>query len=69
LNWWSSRIRNFDWDDDRQQSGQYIFRPITGQFTPNIYSQFSHGKKSHGQNDAKMDFYFEKENTVTKEIE
>jgi hypothetical protein len=45
LNWWASKINYFSWDNG-QNSGDYIFRPMTGQYTPNVYSAYAKGQKS-----------------------
>ena len=52
--------------DEGQNSGDYIFRPVTGQYTPNVYSKFNYGKKN---GNLEMTFYFEKQNNFTFEIE
>lgn len=44
LNWWASKINYYDWDNG-QNSGDYIFRPVTGQYTPNVYSKYANGQK------------------------
>ena len=36
--WWDSWINDNSWANDTQNSGDYIFRPRTGQFVPNKYS-------------------------------
>tara|TARA_B110000285_G_C15050116_1_gene576491 strand:- start:1115 stop:1273 length:159 start_codon:yes stop_codon:yes gene_type:complete len=51
----------YDWDEGNQ-SGDYIFRPITGQYTPNVYSKYDHGKKT---GNMAMTLYFEKLNKYT----
>ena len=36
--WWDSWINDNAWAKDTQNSGDYIFRPRTGQYVPNSYS-------------------------------
>lgn len=53
LKWWASYIDYYGWDGE-QNSGDYIFRPETGEFTSKVYSEFDHATISGNQ----MDFYF-----------
>jgi hypothetical protein len=53
LKWWASYIDYYGWDG-QQNSGDYIFRPETGEFTSKVYSEFDHATISGNQ----MDFYF-----------
>lgn len=61
LNWWPSSIGYYDWSNG-QNSGDYIFRPVADQYTPNVYSEYKNGKKN---GDLSMTFYFEKLNNFT----
>ena len=56
LKWWASFIDYYMWDN-AQNSGDYIFRPMAGQYVPNVYSEYNHGTISNAQ----MDFYFQKQ--------
>jgi hypothetical protein len=64
LKWWASFIDYYGWDG-QQNSGDYIFRPETGEFSSKVYSEFDHATISGNQ----MDFYFQKLNQNTQEIE
>jgi hypothetical protein len=64
LKWWASFIDYYGWDGE-QNSGDYIFRPETGEFTSKVYSEFDHATISGNQ----MDFYFQKLNDNTQELE
>lgn len=64
VQWWQSFIVNNIWKGS-QNSGDYIFRPATGQYTPFVYDQFKHATISNGK---QMDFYFEGHDQLDKEV-
>lgn len=63
LGWWSSFINYAAWADGVQNSGDYIFRPLTGQYDPYVYTNFKSGTVSTGENGAVMTLYFQKEDS------
>ena len=64
LKYWVSWIDFFIFRG-HQNSGLYIFRPMTDEFKPEIYSHFRRGTISNGE---QMDFYFENKNTEDLDI-
>ena len=58
-NWRSQRWYNEFTDTDSQNSGDYIFRPETGQYEPDVYSNYTmNATFMTGPVDSEMTFYF-----------
>lgn len=57
LGWWSSWINYSAWNGG-QNSGDYIFRPLTGQFDTMKYSSFHAATGSESKYGSMMSFYF-----------
>lgn len=59
LKYWDSYIRHNAFTDNSQNSGDYIFRPMTGQYEPYVYSNYSmNATIVKGEVDERMTFYF-----------
>ena len=63
LKYWASFVQYLP--NGHQNSGDYIFRPIKGEYQALTYSKFVKGTVSKGETKEQMDFYFAADNKVT----
>jgi len=56
LKYWASYVKYLP--DGHQNSGDYIFRPIKGEYESMSYSKYLNGTISTGETHSQMDFYF-----------
>jgi hypothetical protein len=67
LKYWASFINYMP--NGHQNSGDYIFRPMKGQFDSFTYSKFMKASISKGKTQEQMDFFFAAEDQLEKEFE
>lgn len=65
IKYWASFVQYLP--NGHQNSGDYIFRPIKGEFEPLTYSKYVEGTISKGETKEQMDFFFAADNKHTEQ--